>query len=1133
MKKFARFALAALLFAPLFAGAAIDIENFAHKPDGFARGVVLTVEGYDASRPALTDFPVLVRISSETIPGFSYSDINFPAKANADICFKAADGTPLAFDIDTWDTTLNATSLVWVTLPTMMHGTEFAMFYKGQANGKTVCGDNAFENYVGVWHLGETGDGVQPIYDSTTNTLTGDASSRSSAVPGRIGGARQITNKREKKNFGITIRKDDAPIAALNTLGTSFVVSFWMRPVGEVTEADAGIRYCELIGRKPATGTKAWQLQLADKSTNMRIWSSQTADGNVTVIGEVLPLVQNTWTKLDVVYTPTGYQVFANANRVASGTHKNNAAPVQGSDTLSIGSQPTGGERSFWGDMDEVRLVPFDANATGGAGTADWVKADYDQATDAAFLSASAITEIAVVAKPLATLDLADHGAAYAQFSGQINGLGGDSATACFVRAKSWPTGTEEPAAWTTIATGLALNDTFSGVLVDLLPQTDYDFKIQAVNDLTEESDVKSGTFTTSGAGEIGSGGDMKRVGDDIVHSFKIARDGTATFEFVPPSYATSVEALVVAGGGAGGYRRGGGGGAGGLLHYDAFVVTGGATYDIEVGAGGLASESNTEFGGNGGASSISANGTVLVTTVGGGAGGNGDPSGAVAMFAGQNGGSGGGAAKETTVGTGVNGQGYAGGVGKTNNGTWGGGGGGANAEGGSIGMSSTYSGGVGGDGKPFTISGAEVYYAGGGGGGGTFSQSASTIAGAAAGGKGGGGSGGQKSADAGTEVAESGMPGTGGGGGGGSNENGLYKGGDGGSGIVIFRYAVQGNGQGMNEPAVALESLNRAANGLTTIGYRVAWAGDGYDYADVLAVWGTRKGELDHTNALSSATDVIGRGTGTFTLPDQTRTVYVRLLATNAVAGALSPEIETIPFVNPAAPEATVSVTDTTQTSATFAANVTGLGEGAMNVSGVFQVCADEDFEEGTYLTFPASGTLEDVGTLTGTASGLTFNTAYFVRASLTNDVPASFETDPVEFRTKVPGAPNCSVVTNLADVANPPAGCAPPVPGVTTITAWGYLFTPGNNGANYADLRLEASTDANFQTVAAYTATETGVTERGFRSFTLTGLQPETAYYLRLRSENDGHVVKYSAVVGPYTTTAESKNDVQFLIY
>ena len=172
-----------------------NVETIA--PDGFARGVVLKVDGYDASRQALTDFPVLVRISSETIPGFSYSDINFPAKANADICFKAEDGTPLAFDIDTWDTSANATSLVWVTLPVMTNGTEFAMFYNGQTSGKDVCGVNAFTNYVGVWHLGEPGDAAQVINDSTLNELTGDSSSRSLAVPaGRIGAARTSARRR-------------------------------------------------------------------------------------------------------------------------------------------------------------------------------------------------------------------------------------------------------------------------------------------------------------------------------------------------------------------------------------------------------------------------------------------------------------------------------------------------------------------------------------------------------------------------------------------------------------------------------------------------------------------------------------------------------------------------------------------------------------------------------------------------------------------------------------------------------------------------------------------------------------------------------------------------------------------------
>ena len=1114
-------------------------------PDGFARGVVLTVDGYAANCATLTNFPVLVRVSNGTIPGFSYSDINFPAKANADICFVAEDGTPLAFDIDTWDMSANATSLVWVTLPTMMNGTKFAMYYKGQSSGKAVCGDNAFEDFVGVWHLGESGDAEQVINDSTLNELTGDSSSRSLAVPvGQIGAARTITTIREKANYGITVRKSTASLAALDTLGTSFVVSFWMRPLGEITAADAGVRYCELIGRKPATGTQGWQLQLGDKSDNLRIWSSQTNDSDATMTDQVLPLAKDQWTKMDVVYTSTRYQVFANGDSVASGSHKKDAAPMQGSDTLSIGSQPTGGERSFWGDMDEVRLGQFDGTVTAGAGSADWVKADYNQVTNTLFLSASDITEIAVIAKPLATLGIADSGAAYAQFAGQINGLGGDAARECFVRAKAWPTGTEEPDGWTTIATGLALNDTFSGALVDLLPQTPYDFKIQAVNDITEESDVTPGTFTTSGAGEIGSGGDMKRVGDSIVHTFNIAKDGTTAFEFVPPSYATSVEALVVAGGGAGGYRRGGGGGAGGLLHCDAFPVTGGATYDIEVGAGGAAAGTYSEFGGNGMPSSISSNGVTLVTTVGGGAGGNGDPSCAAEVCDGQNGGSGGGSGAKANVttqaGIGVNGQGYAGGIGRPDsaNNKWGGGGGGANSAGGSAAMGTTTSGGNGGDGTVCSISGEELYYAGGGGGGGEYSaaQNNTSIASASSGGKGGGGKGGQRSdtdGSNGSAVAESGKAGTGGGGGGGSNEIGHYQGGDGGSGIVIFRYAVQGNGQGINEPAIALESLDRnEQTGVTTVGYRLAWAGDNYDYADVMVAWGFSKDNLSNTNAIASS--VIGRGTGTFTLPDQTKTVYVRAVAVNAGGyGAMSPKVVTIPFIDPEAPEVERPVVSgITGTGASFSAAVTGLGEGATSVQGVFQVSTDDEFE-GTILSFPATNTLTAAGLLGAAATGLSPNTAYYVRVSATNDVPDFFETEPVPFRTAVPGAPSGDVVTNLTQVANPPAECEPPVATATTITAWGYLFNPGNNGASYANLRLEASTTANFQAVAAYTETESNVPQRGYRAFTLTDLEPETAYYLRLRMENDGRVVKYSDVVGPYTTEKEPPAGVMFLIY
>ena len=115
--------LLALAALALPARAAIsDLE--AIKPNGFSRGVVLTVDGYDASRTTLTNFPVLVRISEAGISGFDYDDLMFSSTGD-DICFVAEDGTPLAFEIDTWNTA--GESLVWVKLPTMENGTEFAM----------------------------------------------------------------------------------------------------------------------------------------------------------------------------------------------------------------------------------------------------------------------------------------------------------------------------------------------------------------------------------------------------------------------------------------------------------------------------------------------------------------------------------------------------------------------------------------------------------------------------------------------------------------------------------------------------------------------------------------------------------------------------------------------------------------------------------------------------------------------------------------------------------------------------------------------------------------------------------------------------------------------------------------------
>jgi hypothetical protein len=260
------------------------------------------------------------------------------------------------------------------------------------------------------------------------------------------------------------------------------------------------------------------------------------------------------------------------------------------------------------------------------------------------------------------------------------------------------------------------------------------------------------------------------------------------------PSQNLTCDYLVVAGGGGGGYSYGSGGGAGGLRSTvgatggggaleSPISVTGSTNYTITVGAGGTGG--GLSAGTNGSNSVFS-----TITSTGGGRGGS-----YASNFAGGDGGSGGGGRPATAPHTGgaanPSGQGYKGGDatgGATGNAGAGGGGAGA------AGTNQTTSG-VGTNGgvglqlttwSSATFTGVnDGYYAGGGGGGSTIGGGNGTTAGT--GGLGGGGAG-SRIAPSGNGVA--GTANTGGGGGGSGYESGPPTAGNGGSGIVIVRYA-------------------------------------------------------------------------------------------------------------------------------------------------------------------------------------------------------------------------------------------------------------------------------------------------------------------------------------------------------
>jgi hypothetical protein len=250
---------------------------------------------------------------------------------------------------------------------------------------------------------------------------------------------------------------------------------------------------------------------------------------------------------------------------------------------------------------------------------------------------------------------------------------------------------------------------------------------------------------------------------DTSGNSLTITDTGTPLVSTNNPFDYFSVEYLVVAGGGAGGFGYyGGGGGGGGYRTSTNYVAIPGSAITVTVGAGGTISGSVSVNGGNGFDSVFGA-----VTSIGGGGGAS-----RSASSDGNNGGSGGGASFQDFLGgTATVRQGNNGG--NLITGQFGGSGGGAGAAGTGATNGVASPGGIG---LASSISGTSTYYAGGGGGGKYDVVSA--------GGLGGGGAGGRYFPAA---AAVAGTANTGGGGGGGGD---LVDGANGGSGIVIIRYA-------------------------------------------------------------------------------------------------------------------------------------------------------------------------------------------------------------------------------------------------------------------------------------------------------------------------------------------------------
>ena len=246
----------------------------------------LTVSKYAGSGP-LADFPVLVRISPQTISGFEYDQCLDGA---SDLSFVDANEEALDFEVDTWNP--DGESLVWVRIPSLANDVTFTMRWgDGSPEGHTPSATwNA--NYGMVWHMGEA--------SGTCANSTSHGSAYDAEPKGTVVNSFRYTGTDAPVGFARTTATSAAnsylSIPSYDTLGFggTFTMSGWVRLTGCTA-------YPRLFSRKKGyTDANGWEIEMSSGS-----YTSFGARGsnNPSYAGSfAAPGLKETWMHIALVY---------------------------------------------------------------------------------------------------------------------------------------------------------------------------------------------------------------------------------------------------------------------------------------------------------------------------------------------------------------------------------------------------------------------------------------------------------------------------------------------------------------------------------------------------------------------------------------------------------------------------------------------------------------------------------------------------------------------------------------------------------------------------------------------------------------------------------------------------------------
>jgi hypothetical protein len=314
-----------------------------------------------------SNFPVLISLTSDSgLWGRAQAD-------GDDILFTAADGTTkLSHEIEYYSA---GTLVAWVKVPSVSSVTDtiIYMYYGNSAAPNGQDKNGVWDaNYMGVWHLKESGSGVTGEFkDSTSNANhgTGDGSGASPTLTqsGVADGAQTFDGNNDRIDTGTASTVD-------NIFAGGGTVEAWIYPTGW-GESSYGRIYDKghtngwsfLVNN--AEDPKQGLLFLHGSSGGSPKWCYWVTPASSIALSQ-WQLVAATFNKGSISNNPTIYINDAGAATLTkSGTGCGGNFLSDAAEDLDIGNNPAE-DRTFAGTIDEVRISNI-------VRSADWIKTEY------------------------------------------------------------------------------------------------------------------------------------------------------------------------------------------------------------------------------------------------------------------------------------------------------------------------------------------------------------------------------------------------------------------------------------------------------------------------------------------------------------------------------------------------------------------------------------------------------------------------------------------------------------------------------------------------------------------------------------------------------------------------------------